>query len=131
MTTMSAGHPSSHPHADQPNWRPAETAEDYLRNCREGLEEYSQRRLAKLMGVPRMMLWQSRMMAEIPEELFERLLRNKPSTKAPAQIGAALTGRAPAKDIERCPCCGYVLRVRWLRQDLVTIVNEWLSEHRR
>ena len=35
------------------NWQPATTAEDYLRNCREGLEEWSERRFAKLSGIPR------------------------------------------------------------------------------
>ena len=123
-----SGYPGSHEHADRPNWRPARTVDDYLRHCRDGLEEYSERRLAKLMGEARMRLWQFRMLAEIPEDLFERLLRdgNKPSTKALAQIGATLSGNAPAKDIERCPCCGHVLRTRWLRPDLVTIVNEWI-----
>ena len=76
------GYPGSHPHSDRPNWRPSETVDDYLRNCREGLEEFSERRVAHLMGLPRMKLWQWRMMAGIPEDLFERLLQAKPSTKS-------------------------------------------------
>ena len=32
------GSPGSHPHSDRPNWRPAETVEEYLNNVREGLE---------------------------------------------------------------------------------------------
>jgi hypothetical protein len=121
------GYPGSHPHADRPNWRPAKTAEDYLRNCREGLEEYSERRLASLLGLPRMKIRQCKMMAEIPAELFERLLRSKPSTKALAQIGAVLAGKAPQEDVERCPCCGHVLRIRGLRTDMVKITKEWLA----
>lgn len=122
--------PGSHPHADRPNWRPAETPDDYLRNCREGIEEYSERRYAQLLGAPRIALWRGRMMAEIPDELFERLLRapGRPSSKALAQIGAALAGRLPAKDVERCPCCGHVFRTRGLRPDLVKITREWLKE---
>lgn len=124
-----AGYPSSHPHADRPNWRPAETGDDYLRNCQEGLEQYSERRMASLLGLPRMKLWQMRMMAAIPEGLFERLVRSRPRTKALAQIGALLAGNTPQTDVEHCPCCGCVLRTRGVRPDLVTIVNEWRSEN--
>jgi hypothetical protein len=134
MTIPSAdgpGYPGSHPHADRPNWLPAETADDYLRNCREGLEEFSERRMARLLGLPRMKLWQIQMMAEIPDALFERLLCRKPSTKALAQIGAFLAGKPPKEDVERCPCCGHVLRVRWLRTDLAKITSEWLASSGR
>jgi hypothetical protein len=81
MVGDSPGYPGSHPHADRPNWRPAQTADDCLRNCREGLEVFSERRFACLMSLPRMKLWQMRMMAEIPEELFERLLRESQARK--------------------------------------------------
>ena len=47
------GSPGSHPHSDRPNWRPAETADEYLRNCREGLEQYSDRKFARLTGMSR------------------------------------------------------------------------------
>ena len=33
-----------------PNWQPAATINDYYRNCREGLEEYSERRAAELLA---------------------------------------------------------------------------------
>jgi hypothetical protein len=29
--------PGEHSHSDRPNWRPAETADDYFSNCKEGL----------------------------------------------------------------------------------------------
>jgi hypothetical protein len=64
------GSPGSHGR----NWSPAETLEDYLRNCEEGLETRSERRVAKLMGVSRAELWRWKMMAELPEDLFEALL---------------------------------------------------------
>lgn len=77
-TRNDVGSQGSHPHADRPNWRPAETAEDYLRNCREGIEKYSDRRFARLMGVPRIALYRWQMMADIPDSLFERLLACRP-----------------------------------------------------
>lgn len=67
--------PGSHPHADRPNWAPAQTEHDYLQNCREGLEEY--RRMAKLLGVSRASLWRNKMMSRIPEELSDRLVAMK------------------------------------------------------
>jgi len=121
-----------HPHSDRPNWQPAQTAEDYLRNIDDGLEDYSERRMAKLLGVSRTTLWRWKWMGEIPDELFERLLDRAdhvPSTKEFANIGRALSGHRPAHDVERCPHCGEVLRMRgrW-RSSTARIVNEWLSD---
>ncbi len=133
-TTVAAtvGSPGSHSHSARPNWRPEETANDYLRNCDDGLETYSERRMAKLLGVSRTALWRWKMVAEIPEEMFERLLaeaNHVPSTKELANIGRALNGHGPSHDAERCPHCGEVLRVRgrW-RASTAKIVNEWLSK---
>ena len=53
----------SHPHADQRNWQPADNIDDYLRNCREGLETYSDRRVAKLWGVSRAWIWRAKLVA--------------------------------------------------------------------
>jgi hypothetical protein len=116
MTDASCS-PGSHPHSDRPNWRAAETAEDYLHNCDEDLEVYSDRRMAKLFGISRAKLWRWRLMAEIPDELFDRLLAegdHKTSTKELAAVGLALSGRGPASDVERCPHCGKVVRLRRL-----------------
>ncbi len=126
------GSPGSHPHSDRPNWRPAEAANDYLRNCDDGLEAYSDRRMAKLLGWSRAHLWRAKLMAEIPEELFERLLAGADhvlSTKELANVARALNGRGPSHDAELCPHCGETLRVRgrW-RPDTAIIVNDWLSE---
>ncbi len=130
--TVRAGSPGSHSHSDRPNWQPAETADDYLRNCDDGLESYSERRMAKLLGVSRTALWRWKWMAEIPDELFERLLESAdhvPSTKELANVGRALKGHGPPHDVECCPHCGEVLRVRgsW-RPSTARIVNEWLRE---
>jgi hypothetical protein len=46
------GSRGSHPHSDRPNWRPAETYDEYVSNCQEGLEEWSERRAAKLLACP-------------------------------------------------------------------------------
>ena len=130
--TDSACAPGRHTHADRPNWQPASTIEDYLRNCREGLEAYSERRAAKLFGVPRTTLWRWRMMAEIPEELFDRLISqsdHKLSTKELASVGRALAGNQPSTTIERCPHCAGMIRARKNWQTTTeTIVNEWLTE---
>jgi hypothetical protein len=121
------GSPGSHPHADRRNWKPAETLEEYLQNCREGLENFSQRKAARLLGVSRSELqrW------EIPEPLFEALLnaRRPPSTKALAEVGRALRGSPGKADFECCPNCGFVLRVRpRVPAEYVRIVADWLSQ---
>jgi hypothetical protein len=96
------------------NWQPATTIGDYLRNCREGLEEYSDRRAAKLMGCPRIQLYRAKLMAELPDDLFEELLAaGVTSSKALAQVALALKRDDPrAADVEHCPNCGGVLRIR-------------------
>src|SRR5438132_11901850 len=71
--TKAPGSPGSHPHADRPNWRPANTLEDYIANCQEGLEQYSDRRAAKLFGVSRMEIYRWQLMASLPDDLVERL----------------------------------------------------------
>ena len=105
MTRLAAStcSPGSHPHEDRPNWRRAETIDEYVNNCREGLEQYSDRRAAKLFGVSRAKLWRMQLMAEIPEDLFDRLLqlRPVPSTKALALIAQAPGARTAAAS---CGC---------------------------
>ena len=93
MPMTRSGPPGSHSHSDRPNWQPAETADDYLRNCQDGLQAYSDRRMAKLLGWSRAHLWRAKLMAEIPEDLFERLLARAdhvPSTKELANVARAL-----------------------------------------
>jgi hypothetical protein len=70
--TDESGSPGSHHNGR--NWRPAETFDEYLRNCREGLEERSDRRAAKLLGWSRIHFYRVRLMAELPDDLFEMLL---------------------------------------------------------
>ena len=138
------GSPGSDPHADRPNWRPAETFAEYLRNCQEGLEVYSDRRMAKLLGVSRVELWRWQRMSELPDELFERLLahfkaenprRPLPSSKTFAQISVALSrvadGGGKIADVETCPHCGGMLRTRrWISAEVARIVLDWLHEQK-
>jgi hypothetical protein len=122
--------PGGHPHANQPNWWPADTAEDYLANCLEGLEEDSKRRLAKLFGISRAELWRWEMMACLPDDLFDALLKgSRQSSKSLAAIAAALQNGGPVGDAERCPHCGGVLRVRpSVSRDNIKIVVQWLHK---
>jgi hypothetical protein len=95
------------------NWQPATTIDDYLRNCREGLEEYSDRRAAKLFGWSRIRLYRAKLMAEIPAALFEALLEADINGRELAAIGRVFaTGDFAAAEVERCPHCGHPLRAR-------------------
>ena len=116
-----------------PNWQPATTVDDYIRNCREGLEEYSDRRFAKLMGWPRVQVFRAKLIAEIPKALFERLMADdsgvRISTKALADIALALRRGRDWADIERCPHCGEVLRVRYhISKAARRVIAAWLAE---
>src|SRR5262245_12389680 len=105
--------PGSHPHSDRPNWRPPETKEDYLRNIEEGLEQFSERRLAALVGVSRMRLYRLKLIGEIPEDLVQRLLRRGArSLKSLANVALALRNGNGFAEIQTCPHCGGVVRVR-------------------
>ena len=101
MTNDDTGSPGSH-HGR--NWQPAETIEDYYRNIEDGLEEYSDRRAAKLMGVSRAWIWRAKLIASLPRDLFELLLADKPtrghvpSTKELANIARALQGKGESAD---------------------------------
>jgi hypothetical protein len=128
--------PGEHPHSDRPNWRPAETIEEYLRNIEEGLEKPSIERLTKLAGLNRTLAWRARQMAHIPAGLFDRLIRGGlraglHGTKQLAQIGLAYRrgeGNQPA-EIERCPHCGEVIRVRWLVGTKAReVIQQWIDD---
>ena len=124
--TGESGSPGSH---DGRNWRPGETIEDYIRNCREGLETWSLRRAAKLLRQSRADLWRARLIASLPEDLFEALIESSspPSPRELANIGRALRGDR-MREVERCPHCGGLLRVRNLcSPKSAVIVNRWLA----
>lgn len=123
--------PGSHPHADQPNWKPAETADEYLANLRDGLEVYSERRLCKLLGTTRIDLWRSKMMAAIPDTLFDQLVNGRrTSARELAVIGSMFAGQAMhGVEVDRCPHCSGVLRVRsGVSADAKAVIDGWLVE---
>lgn len=127
--------PGGRSYADRRNWHPATTLVEYLANCREGLEPYSDRRAAKLLGWSRANVQRARDMAGIPDDLFDQLIAKReyrvPSTTELALIGQALQGRGKMQEIERCPHCDFVLRVRSrIRKRSVEIVLDWLQEQR-
>jgi hypothetical protein len=107
------------------NWAPAETIADYLGNCREGLETWSERRAAELLGCKRIELYRWKRMAELPEDLFEALLTSgskPPSSRELANIARALGGSVPlqpsaARMAERCCACG-MCRTRRNREQM-------------
>jgi hypothetical protein len=115
------------------NWAPAETIDDYVRNCREGLEDFSQRRAAELMGWSRIDVYRAILIAKLPEDSFEALLSgNRPSsTRELANIALALTRGHSTAEIERCPHCGVELRVRkGYSAKSAAIVKKWLDDNR-
>jgi hypothetical protein len=124
------GSPGSHPQADRPNWTPATTPKDYARNCEAGLETYNDRRMAKLYGIPRIELWRWRLMGKIPDELFDRLLAaGCRSTKALAAVAQVLADADAGNvaEVECCPHCGGVIRVRrHVSRRAAEVVLEWL-----
>jgi hypothetical protein len=129
MSAGMDGSPGSHSH-DLPNWQPATTLDDYVRNCQEGLEEYSDRRMARMLGVSRIELYRYKLIAELPEELFERLLKaGLRSVKAIAQVALALKRNNPrAHEDECCPHCGGLLRRRrHVSRAALVAVSEFLA----
>jgi hypothetical protein len=122
--------PGSHPHADQRNWQPGDTDDDApsLPAIDPGMSE---RAIAKLFGVPRVTLHRWKLMAEIPEDLFELLIKGGVrSTKQMAQIALAARGGVNRlAEVQCCPHCGGVLRVRKLISDKAfDIVKQWASQ---
>jgi hypothetical protein len=137
MTAPEKCPPGSHPHADRPNWQRAISPDEYLANCREGLEEWSERRFAELLGWSRVHLWRAQMMARIPPELFDRLLASMKassqslSNKPLAAIGAALKGGSLDAQAECCPHCGGLLRLRQrIPAHLAKVVADWIADGR-
>jgi hypothetical protein len=115
------------------NWAPAEAIADYPGNCREGLETWSERRAADLLGCERIELYRRKRMAELPDDLFEALLTSgskPPSSRELANIARALAG-CDATETERCPHCGALLRVgKVCGAEHAAIVNKWPSTRR-
>jgi hypothetical protein len=67
-----------------------------------------------LLGISRAELWRWKLMAELPEALFDALFQvgRKPTSKALASVASAIKGNGREADAELCPHCGAVLCVR-------------------
>ncbi len=105
-----------------------------MRNCQAGLETYSDRRMAELMGVSRAHLWRTKLLAELPEDLFERLLTERrtagrmPSLKGLANVALALRGNMKV-EAEHCRHCGGLLRLRERASAKTSrVVVQWLED---
>jgi hypothetical protein len=112
------------------NWQPAETIGDYVRNCNEGLEQYSSSRAAALLGWSRVQLYRARLIAELPKVLFEKLLDHGVlSSRELANVALAFQRGENGGDAERCPHCGGVVRVRWkVGKAARDAIRAWLDE---
>ena len=114
-TEQVSGSPGSHPHADRPNWQPGDDDADDLLQQKIGdafRDGKSERHIAKLLGVSRMAIWRGKILNEIPPGLLERLFAARVGTKALIYIGRFLRDRSQSPEVECCPNCGHVLRVR-------------------
>ena len=136
MTALGECSPGNdgNPHADRPNWQPAETIADYFRNCSDGLETYTHTRAARLLGQSRTAVWRQRLAAQLPQDLFDYLLHEAQkasitlSTKALAGVAFFIASDTNVAEIQRCPHCGEVLRVRrHVSRKLAGIVVDWLE----
>jgi hypothetical protein len=83
-----------------------------------------------LLGWSRVRLYRAKMMAEIPADLFDQLMAaGVLSSKAFANIGLSLQRGRNAVDIERCPHCDRVLRLRVKVGDVARdVIRSWLAK---
>ena len=103
------GSPGSHLR----NWQPGDdNAEELmLQKIADALRNgESERHIAKLLNVPRSMLWRGKKLAAIPEGLYERLAEARPRIGIKARIFVGRyceTGELPPLETECCippPC---------------------------
>jgi hypothetical protein len=135
MGPTAPGGLGSHPHFDQTNWRPGDDDADELltQKIRDALRTgASERHLAKLLGIPRTVLWRGKLFSQIPPNLFDRLLKARVSGKQILSIAKLCRGDATdtiSRGIERCPNCGHVLRRRaLLSQKALAILDQWQAD---
>ena len=126
------GSPGSHLR----NWQPGDDDSEELQEqkIRDAIRDsVSDREFAKRTGWPRKLIWQARMYASIPNELFERLIEARPlvGTKALVWVGRyCATGKLPPLEMECCPNCGHMLRTRNVKGigRALDILNKWVED---
>ena len=126
------GPPGSH----LPNWQPGDddAEELMLQKIADALRNgESERHIAKLLNVPRTMLWRGKKLAAIPKGLYERLAEARIGIKARIYIGRFCeTGELPDVEVEFCPHCGHQLRVRSYKDisHTIDILDKWTEDGR-
>ena len=70
--TILTGSAGSHRFSATGSWR--RHRRSYLANCREGLDTYSDRHMAKLMGWSRIQIYRAKLLTSLPDSVFETLL---------------------------------------------------------
>jgi|SRR6516164_1954692 hypothetical protein len=118
------------------NWRPGDDDADELlwQKIADALRDgKSERQIAKLLGVPRSMIWRAKKYSAIPGGLFQRLLDAHVGSKALLYIARYCDdGELPPIEPEHCPHCGHRLRVRsakGIRRGL-DILSKWIEDGR-
>jgi hypothetical protein len=117
MSDTEVGSPGNHPHSNRPNWQPGDDDADELltHKIADALRDgKSERQIAKLLDISRMMIWRSKIFAAIPKGLFERLMAAHVGEKGLIFIGRLCSNpdNPPEIEIECCPNCGAKLRAR-------------------
>jgi hypothetical protein len=129
------GSPGSRPHSDRPNWRPGDDDADELltQKIQDALRAgASERQLAKLLDIPRAMLWRGKLTSQIPPNLYDWLFKARVSQKQILTIAKIFRGDDPdtiSREIECCPKCGHILRSRSaLSQKALAILEQWEAD---
>jgi hypothetical protein len=126
------GTPVCHP--DRRNWRPGDDdAADELQfqKLQDAIRDgASERAISKLLGLNRARMWRAKMIANIPDELFDRLSAARVGRREIVGVGRALKdGELLRSDVECCPNCGHRLRLRpAIKQSTMKIVADWMDE---
>jgi hypothetical protein len=130
-----AAPPGSRTHSDQPNWRPGDDDADELltQKIQDALREgASERQLAKLLDIPRAMLWRGKLTSQIPPNLHDRLRAARVSQKQILTIAKVFRGDDAdtiPREIECCPKCGHIIRTRSaLSQKALAILDQWEAD---
>src|SRR5215469_14844414 len=81
----------------------------------------------------RVQLYRCKMLAEIPEGPFEELLARNVGNRAMVALGETLSrGGSYSPEVERCPHCGEVLRVRrHIDERVADAIEVWLAKTRK
>src|SRR5262245_59246494 len=129
MAMIENGSPGSHLH----NWQPGDDdAEELaLQKLADAIRDgASERKLAKLLDLPRTKIWRMKNMAAVPSLLGDLLWEAGVRRRELAAIGRALKDGKELQrgEVQCCPNCGHRLRVRRdVSQKAAGIVADYLT----